>query len=120
MAMLSDQERRNIAGEFHQAVNMTPATLERWLETSDSQSVGMTPDGEKVTEPGGDEAVGHTMGRRILALKAKKAAELSDDDYAAMRKVVGVRAPARQAAPGWRRDGHALAQVVDELGATTH
>ncbi len=49
----------------------------------------MTHDGEKVTAAGGDEAVGHEMGRRILALIAKKVADLDDDDYAAMRKVVG-------------------------------
>jgi hypothetical protein len=49
----------------------------------------MTHEGEKVTRPGGQEAVGHEMGRRILSLQAKKAADLNDDDYAAMRKVVG-------------------------------
>ncbi len=43
----------------------------------------------RLRSPGGDEAVGHEMGRRILELRAKKAAELDDEDYAAMRKVVG-------------------------------
>ncbi len=49
----------------------------------------MTHDGEKVTEPGSHEAVGHEMGRRILELHAKKAADLDDDDYAAITKVIG-------------------------------
>ncbi len=35
------------------------------------------------------ESVGHEMGRRILELKAKQAADVDDGDYAAMRKVVG-------------------------------
>ena len=86
---MTDEEKRGIAAEFKEAVNMTPAALRRWLDTDDSKSVGMTSEGSKVTEPGEHEAVGHAMGHRILDIKAKKAAELDDDDYAAMRKVVG-------------------------------
>ena len=82
-------EKRDIAGEFKAAVNMTDAKLRAWLETADSQSVGMTPEGEKVTDPDAHEAVGHAMGRRILEIRAKKAADLDGDDYAAMRKVTG-------------------------------
>ncbi len=89
MTDLDAAERREVARAFRSVVNMTPATLRAWLETPDSQGVGMTRDGDKVTQPGGNEAVGHGMGRRILSLKAKKAAELDDDDYAAMKKVVG-------------------------------
>ena len=43
---------------FHEAVNMTPSELRRWLDSEESQSVGMTHEGEKVTEAGGAEAVG--------------------------------------------------------------
>nr|WP_277819442.1 DUF3140 domain-containing protein [Pseudoroseomonas vastitatis] len=75
--------------EFKRVVNMTPAALRKWLEGEDSQSVGMTSEGEKVTGKGDGEAVGHRMGERILELKAKKQADLDDDDYAAMRKVIG-------------------------------
>ena len=42
-----------------------------------------------MTHEGGEESVGHEMGRRILAIRSKRAAELDDDDYHAMRKVVG-------------------------------
>ncbi len=49
----------------------------------------MTHQGEKVVQPGGQEAVGHEMDRRILLLQARKSADLDDDDYAAMRKVIG-------------------------------
>ena len=89
MAELDADERRTIAHDFKSVVNMSPAVLRSWLDTPESQGVGMTHEGEKVTEPGKDEAVGHEMGRRILDLRAKKAADLDDDDYAAMRKVVG-------------------------------
>ena len=89
MAELDADERRSIAQEFKAVVNMAPAALRAWLDTAESQSVGMTHDGEKVTKPGDHEAVGHEMGRRILSLHGKKAADLADDDYAAMRKVVG-------------------------------
>ena len=89
MAELDSGERRSIAREFKAVVNMAPACLRAWLETPDSKSVGMTHDGEKVTQPGEHEAVGHEMGRRILALHAKKASDRDNEDYAAMRKVVG-------------------------------
>lgn len=36
----------------------------------------------------GGESVGHHQGRRIVAIKHIKKADLSDDDYADMRKVV--------------------------------
>ncbi len=75
--------------EFHEVVNMTPAALRRWLQTDDSRSVGMTPSGERVTEPGRAESVGHHMGERILELRQKPDAELTPDDLADMRKVVG-------------------------------
>ena len=86
---LTQQDRAQIARDFRQVVNMTPAALRKWLDSEGSRSVGMTHEGEKVTHEGGEESVGHEMGRKILALRAKKAAELADDDYAAMRKVVG-------------------------------
>ncbi len=86
---MAEDDRAAIGRAFHDAVNMTPAALRTWLDSEDSQSVGMTHGGEKVTHEGGEESVGHEMGRRILDLKAKKAVELDDDDYAAMRKVVG-------------------------------
>jgi len=89
MAKLDADERRNIAREFRSVVNMAPTALRSWLESDENQSVGMTHDGEKVTAAGGPEAVGHEMGRRILSLRAKTSADLSDDDYVAMRKVVG-------------------------------
>ncbi len=71
-----------IASAFHAAVNMTPAELEKWLGTEDSQAVGWTHEGET-------ESVGHQAGARIVAIKRAKKVDLTDDDYAHMRKVVG-------------------------------
>ncbi len=81
-------DRKEIEQAFRTAVNMTPASLRKWLDTDESRSVGMTHDGEKVTDPSDHEAVGHQMGRRILDLMAKKASDRDDDDVSAMRKVV--------------------------------
>ena len=82
-------DRREIAAEFTRLVNMPPAKLKKWLASEDSRSVGMTHEGEKVTGPSQPEAVGHHMGERILEIRAAKHADLSDEDYADMRKVVG-------------------------------
>lgn len=89
MADPDADERRHVAQEFKTVVNMSAKVLRSWLDQSGSQGVGMTHEGEKVTQPGGHEAVGHEMGRRILSLQATKSNDLTDDDYAAMRKVVG-------------------------------
>jgi hypothetical protein len=88
-ADLSDDDKKQIAHEFREAVNMPKAALHKWLDTEESRSVGMTGEGDKVTGTGQKEAVGHAMGRHILDILDKPAAKLTDDDYAAMRKVVG-------------------------------
>jgi hypothetical protein len=89
MAELDATERQKVSQDFNSLMNMSIAALRAWLETPESHGVGMTHEGEKVTQAGGPESVGHEMGRRILSLRAKKAADLDDDDFAAMRKVIG-------------------------------
>ncbi|MBN9318945.1 MAG: DNA-binding protein [Caulobacterales bacterium 68-7] len=79
-----DQVRR----AFAEAVNMPPAQLERWLQRDESREVGWV-DGEPKHGAGGKESVGHASGRRIVSIKRKKKAELTADDLAHMRKVVG-------------------------------
>jgi hypothetical protein len=86
---LSDEKQRDINDEFHHVVNMTSTALRRWLQTPASQSVGMTPEGTKVTGPDANEAVGHEMGRRIVSLLATPRTKLSGDDYKMMQKVIG-------------------------------
>ena len=74
-----------IARDFQEAVNMTPAALEKWLATPESKEVGWKgPDGK-----GSGESVGHAEGRRIVAIKRARTADLTDDDYKQMQKVVG-------------------------------
>ena len=85
---MDENERKQVAEDFAAVVNMTPAQLEKWLESEDSSSVGYV-DGHNKTASDDKEAVGHAEGRRIVAIKRKKKAELSDDDYAHMKKVVG-------------------------------
>lgn len=79
---MDEAEKKQIHQSFDEVVNMTPAKLEHWLDTPESHGVGMTRAGE-------DEAVGHKEGHRIVAIKRKRKSELTDDDYAHMRKVVG-------------------------------
>ena len=76
--MSTDEEA---AAEFGKAVNMTARELERWLDTAESRSAGQ--------RDGGGESTGHASGRRIVELLRTKRADMSEDDYAHMRKVVG-------------------------------
>ncbi|WP_375271186.1 DUF3140 domain-containing protein [Sphingomonas sp.] len=84
MADTSDDQQK-IYEEFNDAVNMAPAELEEFLDTDESKRVGWKgEDGD-----GDGESVGHKSGRRIVEIKRTKKADLSDDDYAHMQKVVG-------------------------------
>ena len=74
-------DRQATYREFNACVNMAPAELDAWLETDASRSVGDTGGSDT-------ESTGHRSGRRIVAIKRTKKADLSDDDYAHMRKVV--------------------------------
>ncbi|RYG34879.1 DUF3140 domain-containing protein [bacterium] len=76
------QDQEDTYQEFKSLVNMTPSDLEKWLATEESKKVGF-----KSEEKG--ESVGHESGRHILKIKAKKKADLTDEDYHHMAKVVG-------------------------------
>ena len=70
---------------YHEAVNMPPAALTKWLDSDESRAVGWKgEDGH-----GSGESVGHRSGERIVELAHKKKSDLSDDDFAHMAKVVG-------------------------------
>ena len=65
-------------------VNMTSAELHEWLETGESLRVGWKgARGER------SESVGHASGRRIAEILDKRLADLTDEDFIHMRKVVG-------------------------------
>jgi Protein of unknown function (DUF3140) len=67
--------------EFRETVNMTAGELEKWLGTDDSKQVGQ--------KDGNGKSTGHASGRRIVELLRSKKSDLTEDDYAHMRKVVG-------------------------------
>jgi len=86
---MTKDEQDTIQAEFRDVVNMTSAALRKWLGSAESRSVGMTPSGDKVTGGEQAESVGHHMGERILEIKAARSADLTEQDYRDMRKVVG-------------------------------
>jgi hypothetical protein len=71
----------DVRAEFGEAVTMTAGELEKWLDTDESKAAGQHKDG--------GESTGHASGRRIVALLRTKKDDLTDDDFAHMRKVVG-------------------------------
>lgn len=75
-------DRPRIAKQFAEAVNMDPSELVEWLAGDESRNVGFKREGES-------ESVGHASGRRIVAILSKRKADLDDDDYAHMHKVIG-------------------------------
>ncbi|GGW80392.1 DNA-binding protein [Streptomyces lucensis JCM 4490] len=78
---MDDNERKETWDDFRELVNMTPADLDKWLETDESRDVGQHKDG--------GESTGHASGRRITEILRARKGDLSDDDYRHMRKVVG-------------------------------
>ena len=75
-------DKDKVYRDFARAVNMAPAVLEAWLESEQSRKVGWKADGR-------GESIGHASGRRIVGILRTKKADLTDEDYAHMRKVVG-------------------------------
>lgn len=63
---------------------MSPSELEKWLRTADSKAVGW-----KGSDGMRRESVGHASGRKIVEILRKRNDELTPDDYAHMRKVIG-------------------------------
>ncbi len=78
---MAEHDEEAAIREFHEAVNMTPAQIEKWLGTEQSQQVGQKKDGEA-------ESTGHQSGRRIIEILHKKKADYTPDDVAHMHKVV--------------------------------
>lgn len=67
--------------DWREAVNMTAKELAEFLDTPESKSVG--------DKGSGGESTGHASGRRIVEIERSKKSDLTDDDAAHMRKVVG-------------------------------
>ena len=100
MAQIDPDE---VGRAFHEVVNMTAAEIDCWLQTKESRAVGF-----KGADGSAKESVGHASGRKIAAILGKKKSELTDDDYAHMRKVVGyvkrhrAQEPANLVTSRWR------------------
>lgn len=97
---MTPPDRTKIAAEFAAAVNMDANEIEDWLETDASRRVGFKRDG--------GESIGHASGRRIAAILRQPVEQLSDDDFAHMRKTVGfirrhrAQEPANTITSRWR------------------
>jgi hypothetical protein len=78
----SKLDREKVWREFRELVNMPAAAIEKWLATTESQSVGWK-------EHPDFESVGHASGRYIVKILKSKKDNLTELDYAHMRKVVG-------------------------------
>ncbi len=79
---LSPDDEQALRAEFDRLVNLTPGELAAWLETPQSRKVGRVRRGET-------ESVGRQSARRILEIRATPVEDLSEADYAHMRKVIG-------------------------------
>ena len=77
---MDDDKKAEVYSEFMDCVNLQPKELAEWLETDESKSVGDSDSGE---------STGHKSGRRIVEIKRTKKADLTDDQYKHMQKVVG-------------------------------
>ncbi len=77
---LDDKEKKQIRDDFDDAVNMSASQIQKWLKTDESKAVGQKKGDDS-------ESVGHKSGERIIEILNTKAGDLSDDDYAHMRKV---------------------------------
>ncbi|WP_019146265.1 DUF3140 domain-containing protein [Aeromicrobium massiliense] len=77
----TDEAVDEVWDDWQDAVNMTATQLEDFLQTDESRSVG--------DKGSGGESTGHRSGRRIVSILQKNKTELTADDAAHMRKVVG-------------------------------
>ncbi|MCJ8166693.1 DUF3140 domain-containing protein [Pontibacter sp. E15-1] len=74
------QENEETYQRFTELVNMAPKEIEEWLKTDESKRVGQ--------DSGDGESIGHKSGQRIIEIKHKKKADLNEQDYGHMRKVI--------------------------------
>ena len=79
---LSPDEEAAIRAEFERLANLTQRELRAWLETPESRKVGLVRKGES-------ESVGRQSARKILAIRNKAVADLTEADYRHMKKVIG-------------------------------
>jgi hypothetical protein len=67
--------------EFNNLVNMSPSEIEKWLDSDESGEVGFIKEGAK-------ESQGRKSAKKIIEIKRKHKADLTEDDYSHMSKVI--------------------------------
>ena len=72
------KSREEVVQEFHDAVNMTADELLDYLQSDESQGVGMVREGES-------ESVGHQSGKHIVDILQKGDEALDEDDLGHMQ-----------------------------------
>ena len=77
-------DRDKVGRDFDNAVNMTATELDDWLRTPSSHAVGWNG-----ADGNARESVGHASGRHIARILRARNEDLTESDYAHMRKVVG-------------------------------
>ena len=101
---MAEIDKDKVRKDFGEAVNMTASQIKKWLATKESKAVGFKGKDGK----GNGESVGHASGRRIVGILGKTKDDLTDSDYAHMRKVVGyvrrhlAQEPANMVTSRWR------------------
>lgn len=80
MKTSANEEQEETYQRFKELVNMTPSELEAWLDTEESNNTGM--------DSGDGEAVGHKSGKAIVNILQKHKADLTEEDYDQMHRVI--------------------------------
>ena len=80
----NEPDLKKLCSAFYGAVNMSASELTDWLTTEESLKVGW-----KGSDGQSRESVGHASGRRIVDILRKTVEELTPEDYAQMRRVIG-------------------------------
>jgi hypothetical protein len=81
---MADLDRDKVWNDFRAGVNMTATEIDNWLRTQSSHAVGW-----KGSDGKARESVGHASGRHISRILKTRKQDLTAEDYAHMRKVVG-------------------------------
>lgn len=79
--MGSSKSKQTVWQEWRELVNMAPKELSQWLQTDESQSVGV--------DSGEGESIGHQSGERIVDILRTNKDSLTEDDWDHMAKVIG-------------------------------
>ncbi len=107
---MTDDDPDTVRRDFREAVSLSAAELERWLDSDESKEVGQESDG-------GGESTGHASGRRIVELLRTDKDDLTSDEPGPHAQGPRLRAAPPRPAPaeGRHRDVE-VALLADELG----